>query len=104
MVMILCWLSGIVAIVSSVWLASKHILLSTPIVEEVWAGVLGVILAIVLHIVADSLTTRKVPMMWPDKTPVGLGLFSNKTPGEYIVLWSYIFLTGALVALGVVGF
>jgi hypothetical protein len=39
-----------------------------------------------------------------EDTSVGLGMFNNKSAGEYIVLWGYIFPVGALVALGVLGF
>ena len=86
------------------WLTMRRVVLSDFWVKELCACLLAVLLAIVLHIIADSLTKRKVKVMWPDETPVGLGLFSNGTAGEYAVLWGYIFLTGALVALGILAF
>ncbi|HYU76894.1 MAG TPA: metal-dependent hydrolase [Ktedonobacteraceae bacterium] len=86
------------------WLASHRIVLADFWIQEVFALFQGLVMAVFFHILADSLTTRKVKAMWPDNTSVGLGMFNNKSAGEYIVLWGYIFLVGALVALGIFGF
>jgi LexA-binding, inner membrane-associated putative hydrolase len=86
------------------WLAAHHVVLSDFLLQEVFAMFLGIVIAVLSHIIADSMTTRKVKVMWPDNTSIGLGLFNNKSAGEYAVLWIYIFLVGALVALGVFGF
>jgi membrane-bound metal-dependent hydrolase YbcI (DUF457 family) len=95
---------GFVAVVGISALVSHHLVLTDFWAKELCVFFLAFVLAIILHIIADSLTTRKVKMLWPDTQSVGLGLFSNGTPGEYLVLWGYIFLTGVLVGVGVFGF
>lgn len=89
-----------------------HPLVLSPVmndllVKEVYAAFLGLLFAWFLHIVADSLTTQGVKVFWPDESYYGLLprslRFSNDTWPEYIVLWSFIFVIGGLIFLGIFG-
>jgi len=82
------------------YLVSQHIVLPSFLLQEALAAFLGIVIGVVSHIVADSLTTQKVKVLWPDEESYGLGLFSNERPGEYVVLWGFIFLVGVFVGLG----
>lgn len=88
------------------WLATRHLVLTDFWARECSAGFLAIVLACLLHMVADSMTTRGIRAMWPDENFYKLPgpRFSNGRPGEYLVLWGYIFLTGVLVGLGIFGF
>lgn len=101
--LLLLFSGGLCTVLTSL-LAARHLMLTDFWAKELSAFLLAFVFAFILHIVADSMTTRGVKVMWPDTTYYGLSLFSNGTPGEYLVLWSSIFLTGALVALGIFGF
>lgn len=104
LVFLLIMIISTIFVVGTTWLVTRHIVVNNFFPEEFWSLAFGFLMGIVSHIIADSLTTRKVRMFWPDKDYIGIGAFSNGKPGEYIVLWGYIFLTGVLVALGIFGF
>ncbi len=85
----------------------RHLMIDPFLIKEIVALFIGMLLAWILHIVADGLTTQGVKVFWPDQTYYGLFpksmRFSNGTWPEYVVLWGYIFLTGGLVFLGKFG-
>ncbi|MGH2496557.1 MAG: metal-dependent hydrolase [Ktedonobacteraceae bacterium] len=76
--------------------------------KELFAVFLGIFLAFVLHIIADSLTTQGVKVLWPDETYYGSlprsFRFNNDSWPEYIILWLMIFLVGGLIFAGIFGF
>lgn len=84
-----------------------HTSYALPIIQCLTPLGLGVFIGFITHIFADMLTTRGVKVLWPDETSYGLlprsMRFSNKTWGEYLVLWGFIFITGMFFALGIVG-
>jgi membrane-bound metal-dependent hydrolase YbcI (DUF457 family) len=85
MAIMLIFFAGLLTMAGD-WLASHHVTLGDFWIQEAFALLLGLVVAYFLHILADSLTTKKVKAMWPDNTPVGLGMFNNESPGEYAVL------------------
>ncbi len=99
-VFFLIFIALFVATVGIPYLVSQHIVLPSFLLQEALAAFLGIVVGVLSHIVADSLTTQKVKVLWPDEESYGLGLFSNERPGEYIVLWGFIFLVGVFVGLG----
>jgi membrane-bound metal-dependent hydrolase YbcI (DUF457 family) len=90
------------------YLQQHHLLLSAFLLKELFAAFLGLVGGIVLHVLADSMTTRGVQVMWPESgqyhmTPEVVR-FNNGAWQEYAILWGFIFLVGVLVGLGIFGF
>jgi membrane-bound metal-dependent hydrolase YbcI (DUF457 family) len=78
------------------------------LVQEMWAGCIGVLAGILLHIVADMLSKRGVKAAWPSNvslSPLPQSLrYSYKKDNEQYLLWLWIFLSGFLFAINVIGF
>ncbi len=85
-----------------------HVVVSPLILRELCAVAAGFFLAFVLHIIADMLTWDGVKVLWPMETDIGIPPIQRLrptygSPGEYIWLWTIIFVTGILFALNIVG-
>jgi membrane-bound metal-dependent hydrolase YbcI (DUF457 family) len=90
------------------YLQQHHLILSTFMLKELFAAFLGLIGGILLHVLADSMTTKGVQVMWPESgqyhSMPEVARFNNGAWQEYAILWGFIFLVGVLVGLGVFGF
>ncbi len=90
------------------FLVSHHVVLDPEMTKLLTTAGIAVFLAVVMHILADSLTKMGVRAFWPDDTLVGVipkdMRFTNTSAGPSLVLWGMYFIAGALFALGVIGF
>ena len=75
--------------------------------QEIWAGCIGVIAGILLHIVADMFSKKGVKVAWPSDIPISplpeQLRYSYKRDNEQYLLWIWIFLSGFLFAESIIG-
>ena len=99
-VFFLIFLALFVGTVGIPYLLSLHVSLPAFLIQIALPAFIGVVVGVLSHIFADSLTVKKVKVLWPSEETYGVGLITNEQPGEYIVLWGCIFLVGVCVGLG----
>jgi hypothetical protein len=77
--------------------------------QELWAIVGGVLVAFVVHIAIDMFSHQGVQVFAPfNNANVGLlpkrVRYTNEKHSESLVLWLFVFMTGVLFAVNVLGF
>src|SRR5450755_2029230 len=101
-------LGAMISVLGWQFLVAHHILLDPVMTRVLTTGAVAFFLAVMMHILADSMTKMGVRALWPDESLMGVlpqdMRFTNTSAGPSLVLWGMYFLAGTLFALGVIGF
>lgn len=106
--MILLWGSMFILYLIAKDQLNQHALnLPIWLTQEIWAGCIGLMAGILLHIVADMLSKRGTKVAWPSDIPVAPLpeplRYSTKKDNEQYALWLWIFASGFLFAASIIG-